>query len=143
MKILLIDSSAFFVDFAMRCEAQGHDVRVWMAPDEKTFERISIGDGLVHKVPTWEGSMNWADIILVSDNCRYMKKLEGYRDRGFPIFSANLEGTSWEMDREKGQQVLEAAGIECLPNHRFTKWDDAIAFQMANLDRRYVCKPCS
>ena len=114
-----------------------------MSPDEKTFERISIGDGLVHKVPTWEGSMNWADIVLISDNCRYMKKLEGYRDRGFPIFSANLEGTSWEMNREKGQQVLEAAGIECLPNHRFTKWDDAIAFQMNNLNTRYVCKPCS
>jgi phosphoribosylamine---glycine ligase len=143
MKILLIDSSAFFVDFAMRCEAQGHDVRVWVAPDEKTFARISIGDGLVHKVPTWEGSMNWADLVLVSDNCRYMKKLEGYRDRGFPIFSANLEGTSWEMDREKGQQVLEQHGIECLPTTRFTKWDDAIAFQMANLNTRYVCKPCS
>jgi len=143
MKILLIDSSAFFLDFAMRCEAQGHDVRMWVAPDEKTFERVSIGDGLVRKVPTWEGSMNWADLILVSDNCRYMKRLEGYRQRGFPIFSANVEGTSWEMDRLKGQEVLEQAGIECLPCIKFSNWDDAISHQKAHLDVRYVCKPCS
>lgn len=142
MKILLIDTSAFFVDFAMRCEAQGHEVRVFVAPDEKTFGRTSIGDGLIHKVPSWEGSMKWADLILVSDNCRYMKLLEGWRRRGFPIFSANMEGTSWEMDRLKGQEVLEQAGIECLPCLKFSNYDQAIAHQKANMDVRYVCKPC-
>lgn len=143
MKILLIDSSGFFVDFAMRAEAQGHSVRLFMAPDEKTFDRLSIGDGLVNKVPTWQGSMNWADLILISDNCRYMREIEGYRNRGYPIFSANLEGTSWEFDRLKGQEVLESCGIECLPTIKFKNWDEAIAHQMANLDVRYVCKPCS
>jgi phosphoribosylamine--glycine ligase len=143
MKILLIDSSGFFVDFAMRAEAQGHSVRLFMAPDEKTFDRLSIGDGLVNKVPTWQGSMNWADLILISDNCRYMREIEGYRNRGFPIFSANLEGTSWEFDRLKGQEVLESCGIECLPTIKFKNWDEAIAHQMANLGTRYVCKPCS
>src|ERR1700744_6504122 len=113
MRILLIDSSGFFVDFAMRAEAQGHSVRLFMSPDEKTFDRLSIGDGLVNKVPTWQGSMNWADLILISDNCRYMREIEGYRNRGYPIFSANLEGTSWEFDRLKGQEVLERCGIEC------------------------------
>ena len=142
MNLLLIDTSAFFLDFAMRCEAQGHSVRVWMAPDEKDFHRTTIGDGLIHKVPTWQGSMNWADLILVSDNCRYMRELEGYRQRGYPLFTANLEGTSWEMDRLKGQEVLESAGIECLPCTKFTNWDQAIAHQMANLQTRYVCKPC-
>jgi phosphoribosylamine--glycine ligase len=114
-----------------------------MAPDEKTFERLSVGDGLVNKVPTWQGSMNWADLILISDNCRYMREIEGYRNRGYPIFSANLEGTSWEFDRLKGQEVLESRGIECLPTIKFKNWDEAIAHQMANLDTRYVCKPCS
>ena len=143
MKILLIDTSAFFVDFAMRCEAQGHEVRVWVAPDETDFHRVTIGDGLVHKVADWKPSMNWADLILVSDNCRYMKVLEGYRNRGFPIFSANLEGTSWEMDRDRGQEVLQQHGIECLPTIRFKNYDEAIAHQIANWDVRYVCKPCS
>src|ERR1700688_651383 len=98
----------------MRCEAQGHEVRVFVGPDEKTFARTSVGDGLIHKVPSWQGSMNWAELVLVSDNCRYMQQLESYRDRGFPIFSANLEGTSWEFDRDEGQSVLEGAGIPCL-----------------------------
>ena len=142
MKLLLIDTSAFFVDFAMRAEAQGHEVRMFVAPDEQDGHRVSIGDGLVHKVPSWEGSMNWADLILVSDNCRYMKLLEGWRQRGYPIFSANLEGTSWEMDRLKGQEILEGAGIECLPCLKFSNYDQAIAHQKANMDVRYVCKPC-
>jgi len=127
----------------MRCEAQGHEVRVWVAPDETDFHRVTIGDGLVHKVADWKPSMNWADLILVSDNCRYMKVLEGYRNRGFPIFSANLEGTSWEMDRDRGQEVLQQHGIECLPTIRFKNYDEAIAHQIANWDVRYVCKPCS
>lgn len=142
MRILLIDTSAFFLDFALRAEAQGHDVRVFVAPDEVDSHRVSIGDGLIRKVPSWEGSMKWADLILVSDNCRYMKLLEGWRRRGFPIFSANVEGTSWEMDREKGQKVLKSVGISCLPEVRFSNYDQAIAHQRAHMDVRYVCKPC-
>ena len=142
MNILLIDTSAFFVDFAMRAEAEGHSVRVWLAPDEVTGKPTSIGDGLIHKVPSWQGSMQWADLILVSDNCRYMHLLEGWRNRGYPIFSANLEGTSWEMDRLKGQEVLEQCGIECLPCIKFSNYDQAIAHQRANMATRYVCKPC-
>ena len=143
MKILCIDVSGFFVDFAMRAEAQGHEVKVWVAPDEKTFARTTVGDGLVRKVDNWKSHMNWAELVLVSDNCRYVKQLESYRRQGYPIFAANEEGVRWEMDRDVGQQVLEQHGIECLPTIRFSKYDDAMAHQAANRDVRYVCKPCT
>jgi phosphoribosylamine---glycine ligase len=143
MKILCIDISGFFVDFAMRAEAQGHEVKVWMAPEEKTFERCTSGDGLVNKVANWKSWMNWADLVMVSDNCRYVKQLESYRKQGYPIFAACEAGVAWEMDRDVGQQVLESCGIECLPNTRFTKYDDAMKHQAANRDIRYVCKPCT
>lgn len=140
MKILLIDATACFVDFALRAEAQGHDVRVFMSAD-KDGERCTVGDGLLHKVDSWQGSLKWADLILTSDNCKYIRELEGARARGLPLFGPNAECTSWELNRSAGQRVLEEAGIECLPSIPFTNYDDALTYQLANRGKRYVSKP--
>jgi phosphoribosylamine--glycine ligase len=99
------------------------------------------GKGLLNKVPNWQGSMKWADLILASDNCKYLTELESYRNMGFPIFTSNVEVTSWELDRAKGQKILEEAGIECLPSIAFKTFSEGIAYQKANWDTRYVCKP--
>lgn len=140
MKVLLIDATASFLDFALRCEAQGHEVRVFMGPD-KLGERFRVGDGLLKKVPAWQPSMKWADLIMASDNCKYLRELEGYRRQGYPIFTSNMEVTSWELDRARGQEVLESAGIGCLPSIDFRTFNEAIAHQKANWNTRYVCKP--
>src|ERR1700743_227540 len=142
MKILLIDAPASFLDFALRCEADGHEVRVFMGPD-KDGSPFPIGDGLLHKVTNWQGSMAWADLILASDNCKYMRELETFRRRGFPLYTSNCEVTEWELDRSVGQRILEDSGIECLPSIPFRKFDDAIAYQLAHKDKRFVCKPCA
>lgn len=140
MKILLIDVLAGFLDFALRCEAEGHEVRVWL-PRDKFGDKMKVGDGLIKKVEFYEPSMRWADLILTSDNIKQIKQLEKYRKEGYPIFGANVEVTAWELDRGKGQEVLEAHGVKCLPTTVFKNYDDAIAFQMKNKDVRYVCKP--
>lgn len=144
MKILLIDPTASFLDFGLRCEAQGHEVRWFLGPDKlNDGGRYVVGDGLLTKVHDFRPSMSWADIILNSDNCKYTHELEGYRSRGFPLFCANLECTSWELERMKGQQVFKDAGIDCPDVVEFKRYDEAIAHQMANLDKRYVSKPCA
>ena len=140
MRILCIDATASFLDFALRAEAQGHEVRVFMGPD-KHGNRYPVGDGLLQKVRDFRPSMAWADLILASDNCKYMIELEGYRQRGFPLFTSNVEVTEWELDRAKGQKVLEECGIECLPSIEFKNYRDAHAHQMANKGTRYVSKP--
>lgn len=139
MKILLIDPMAAFLDFALRCDAQGHEVRWWM-PKEKDGSRNPVGDGLAEKVPDWRPSMAWADLIVLSDNARFLQQLEPYRRAGFPIFGPNLEAAGWELDRGCGVQVLEGAGIACIPSTTFTSYDKALDFVAAN-PRRYVCKP--
>lgn len=139
MKILLIDPSSSFLDFALRCEAEGHTVRVFMGPTKKG-ERSTVGDGLLTKVPEWESSMRWADLITVSDNVKYLHALEPYRREGFPIFACNLECSLWELERGTGQKVLENAGIECMPSVEFTDYDKAIAFVRKTM-KRYVSKP--
>jgi phosphoribosylamine--glycine ligase len=140
MNVLCIDPTASFLDFALRAEAQGHTVRVFMGPD-KHGDRYPVGDGLITKVPDFRPSMKWADLILCSDNCKYMVELEGYRNRGFPLFTSNCEVTAWELDRARGQQVMEECGIECLPTIEFKNYRDAHAHQMTNKGIRYVSKP--
>lgn len=142
MRILLIDPTASFLDFAMRCEAQGHEVRWFLGPDKAAAGgRYTVGDGLIQKVADFRPSMKWADLILNSDNSKYTHELEGYRERGFPLFAPNVCCTSWELDRSIGQQVLADCGISCLPCLEFTNYDQAIAHQLANRDTRYVSKP--
>jgi len=140
MKILLIDAQACFLDFAMRCEAAGHEVRVFMGPD-KDGSAYPVGNGLVTKVADWRPSMKWADLILTSDNIKYTRELDGYRQRGAPLWGPNCECTEWELERGTGQRVLEAHGIPCLPSTVFSTYDEAIAFQLKNKGTRYVSKP--
>lgn len=139
MNILLIDATSSFLDFALRCEAAGHTVRVFMGPT-KRGERSTVGDGLIDKVPDYKPHMRWADIILTSDNAKYIRELEGFRARGFPIWGPNSACTAWELDRDCGQRVLEAAGIAVIPSHCFSNYDQAEAFVRSTL-KRYVSKP--
>jgi phosphoribosylamine--glycine ligase len=140
MKILLIDAIASYVDFAMRCEAAGHEVRVFMGPDPKG-QRHPAGDGLVTKVPDWQSSMKWADLICTSDNTKYVKELEGYRNAGFPIFGCNVDAATWELQRDVGVEVFERCGIKTIPSILFKNYDEAIAHLDANPLTRYVSKP--
>lgn len=140
MKILLIDATASFLDYALRCEAEGHEVKVFMGPDKHGVP-YPVGDGLITKVFSFQPHMKWADLILASDNCKYLRELEPYRLRGFPLFCPNIACTNWELDRGVGQGILEAHGIPCLPSTVFKDYDEAIAFQHANKGVRYVSKP--
>lgn len=140
MNILLIDAQACFLDYAFRCEAAGHNVRVYMAPD-KDGSPFPIGNGLLTKVADWRPSMKWADIILTSDNVKYTRELDSYRTRGFPLWAPTAAATQWELDRGVGQRILEDHGISCLPSTVFSNYDDAIKYQLANKTARFVSKP--
>lgn len=139
MKILLIDATSSFLDFSLRCEAEGHEVRVFMGPCHDG-SRSCVGDGLITKVAHWEDHMKWADFIMASDNVKYVKALDAWRSRGFPLWLPSAETANWELERGTGQRILEAAGIATIPSHHFKKYDEAIAFVTANMGR-YVSKP--
>lgn len=143
MKILLIDAQACFLDFAMRCEAAGHEVRVYMGP-MKDGSAYPVGNGLLTKVLSWQPSMKWADLVLTSDNLKYLRELDTFRNSKecrAGVFAPTVAVTEWELERGVGQDILEASGIECLPSTVFANYDEAIAFQLKNKDKRYVSKP--
>lgn len=142
MRILLIDPTACFLDFALRAEAQGHEVRWFIGPDKlQDGGRNVVGDGLIKKIGSWESSMRWADLILNSDNAKYTYHLETWRRQGYPLFCSNRECTAWELDRLLGQKVLQQAGIATLSTVEFSSYRDAMQYQLAHLNKRFVAKP--
>lgn len=139
MKILIIDTMAASLDFAIRCMADGHEVRVWMSKDKKG-DRYPVGDGLIDKVSDWQSSMKWADLVFLTDNVEQIRELERYREEGFPIFGCNCECQTWELERGIGQNVLTEAGIKIMESTVFTNYDKAKEFVLKT-GKRYVSKP--
>ena len=140
MNLLIIDATGVSLDFALRCKAYGHSVRVYIR-NYKDGSRSRIGDGgLIERVSDWEKHMNWADLIFCTDNVLYIHPLERYRDKGYPILGPSVDTNRWEQDRQHGAKVFEQAGIPVIPSTEFKNYDDAIAFVIKN-NKRYVSKP--
>ena len=139
MNILIIDAMAASLDFASRCEAQGHTVKVYMPKDKRGMDFLT-GKGLIDKVENWRSWMKWADLIFLTDNARFVRELEPYRRAGYPIFGPNNEGTAWELERGSGQAVLEEHGIACMKSIIFSNYDEALDYLTKN-PGRYVSKP--
>ena len=140
INLLIVDATASGLDFALRCKAAGHTVRHFIRMN-KDNSRSMVGDGgLIDRVPHWEPSMNWADLIVCTDNVYYIHQLELYRDKGFPIFGPSIDTTRCEQDRCLGSEVMEHCGIKTIPYQKFTKYDEAIVYVIKN-NKRYVSKP--
>ena len=139
MNVLLLDPPGAFVDFAIRCMAHGHEVKQWIkkALDGSESE---VGRGIVPRVANWEAYMNWADIIILSDNVHQMTKLEKYHKQGYPIVGSNNIGSDLELDRTFGMNILEKAGLDVIPSTCFEDYNSAIEF-VKNNPIRYVSKP--
>lgn len=138
--LLVIDQFGCGLDLSVRAKAAGHSVRAFIRHN-KDGTRCEIGDGLIHRVGDWEPSMNWADLVFVTDNTQYIYRLEDYRDKGYPIFGCNMEAQKWEQDRCFGADVMERAGIKTIPMEKFSKYEEAISVVLKNKDKRYVSKP--
>lgn len=118
----------------------GHHVRVSMPLDKATGRRPKTGDGLVEKVDDWQRHVDWADLILLSDNERWLRPLDDYKRRGYPVFAPSYAAAQLELDRKKGQAFLEAHGIKTVPYQSFTDAKKAIDY-VKKEKRRFVCKP--
>lgn len=137
-KLLLLDIGGCGVDFALRCQWAGHQVRHYYKP----MKHPNVGKGLVQRVSDWRDHMNWADIILMTDINAYVEELETYFNKGYPILGTNRASQALELDREEGQHLLEMCGMETIPFLKFENVDDAIAHVLASGNKRFVSKPC-
>lgn len=140
MKVLLIDhwGGDGMLDFAMRAMADGHDVRWHIKRDDRNKW---IGHGLVSRVGDWRDHMRWAELVVLSDNTKYLRELDVWRKNGGPpIIGATVDSAAWELDRKTGQDVFKRAGIPVPPFREFNDYDSAIAF-IQREGRAFVSKP--
>lgn len=138
LRVLIMDTYGESVlDWALRCRDDGHEVK-WYFNNPQTD---NVGRGLIERVPDWRGWMRWADIVLMTDNTKHLRDLDGWRKEGVKIIGPSQEGASWELDRKLGMKILEKHGIECPAYKEFTDYDAAIKYVMKE-DRAFVSKPC-
>lgn len=145
MNLLIIDQldCGFSVDLAIKSIAVGHSVRVFMPKYNSDGSSCQNGEGIpgFRKVSDWGPSMDWADLIFVTDNTKHIHALETFRKQGYPIFGCGSEGARWEQNREYGAKMFEAAGIPTIPTIKFSNYDEAITHVLKNKETRYVSKP--
>jgi phosphoribosylamine---glycine ligase len=137
MRLLIVDPMGNGLDFAMRAQRDGHDVRLAIRITEKTK---NIGKGLVTLVDDFRKWVRWADLVFMTDNTFYTYELDKYRAEGVKIVGASIEAAQWELDRTIGMGIFKKYGIAIPPYREFTDYDTAIAY-VKREDRRFVSKP--
>jgi phosphoribosylamine---glycine ligase len=139
VRLLIVDPQGNALDFALRAQKDGHDVRLMIRQTEKTKH---IGRGLVNVIDDYAPWIRWADLVFMTDNTKYTYDLDQrWRPYGIKIVGASCATADWEINRVKGMEVFKKAGIEVPRYREFTDYDKAISY-VKREDRRFVSKPC-
>ncbi len=138
MKILVIGLDGSPLSWCLRCQRDGHDVRLFIAPHKNN---VNIGKGLVQLVDNWREWMRWADLVFLSDNSKYLYEIDSWRkDEGIKVCGATLESAAWELDRDKGQEILKKCGVPIIESKSFSNYDEAIEY-VKKEGKEFVSKP--
>ena len=137
MKILVVDPAASSLDWTMLCQKEGHKVKWYVGPDEKV---ALVGKGIVERVSDPREWYRWADLIVFTDNTRWIREAEFWRAFGVPVIAPSLAAADWELKRAVGMNVFKRAGIKVAESKPFTSYDPAIAYVKREM-RRFVSKP--
>lgn len=131
MRILAIDTTSNCLDWLIRCQLAGHECK-WYDRTNDSGEPRRAGEGIITKIQNYQEIqrkwLDWADLIYLPDNTRYIDMLEPYRIRGYPIFGPGVEAAHLELDRQAGQDSMKKAGLNIIPGKTFHDYKDAIRY---------------
>lgn len=130
MRILFISDSLLTGDFVLRLQAEGHEVKLYIAD----FELQNCYANLITKVSDWQAELDWVgkDGLIIFDDVGYGKAQDQLRADGYTVFGGTEISERLETDRQYGQQVFAQAGLDCLPTHDFASGQAAIDFISEN-----------
>jgi len=138
MKILIIDNMGLAVDWAIQCQAYGHEVFLWI--DKTDAGKINkIGDGLVPKIKRWQDKIEWADLVFVANNVCELEELDKWHKKK-RIIGPTFKAAQLELARQVGQDAFKAAGIDVMDCKTFKDYDKAIEYVKTE-QKRFVSKP--
>jgi phosphoribosylamine--glycine ligase len=135
LRLLFISKWGLIHDLAWEVKKEGHEVRYHIMSKADR----EVGDGFVDKVDKWEEHKDWADVI-VFDDCEFGTIPDRLRKEGKAVVGGTPYTDKLEMDRDFGQEEMNAAGLTVLPRWEFDSFDAAITFIKVN-PGRYVVKP--
>jgi phosphoribosylamine---glycine ligase len=135
LRLLFISKWGLIQDLAWDVRKEGCEVRYHIMSKADR----EVGDGFVEKVDRWEDHKDWADVI-VFDDCEFGALSDRLRREGKAVIGGTPYTDRLEMDRDFGQEEMNAAGMTTLPRWEFDSFDGAIAFIKEN-PGRYVIKP--
>lgn len=138
MRVLIADVELCGLDFAARCVADGHDVRL----AQQTRHPIGEGFEGVKLVGDWRGSMGWVGkdgLVVTTGNAKWLVELDRFRDLGFHIFGPTAQSAKLEIDRKAGMEAMKSVGIETPHFETFPDLGAAEAFAR-KADQAYVFK---
>jgi phosphoribosylamine-glycine ligase len=141
VRVLIIDADHCGLDFAMRCAACDHEVRLFRYSKKPT--RYAEGFKGITLVDDYKPSMAWAKdgLIFVTSNNRYIWELDRYRqDFGYKIFGPSVASAKLEIERSAGMEAMRAVGVEVPPFETFDSLEAADAF-VRKSDVAWVHKP--
>lgn len=128
---------------ALRAKLAGWQVKWYDAPRKDGTPRLA-GKGMIDKIEDFNELkakwLDWADLIYLPDNTRWLEMLEPYRLKGYPILAPSVEAANLEIDRDAGQKAMAAVGIPIMESKSFNDYKDAIAFVKKN-PQYLVSKP--
>jgi phosphoribosylamine--glycine ligase len=136
VNILVIDAESIGLDFSLRCQEAGHNVR-WFVDSQGEVSKE--GEGLVLRVESWIPHMKWADLIFLTGNSKYLNQLEPYRKRDFPIFGPSVASADLEINRALGMKTLKDCGID-VPEYKTFKTLKDAEKHVWKTGERYVFK---
>ena len=137
MRLLIIDPIGSGLDIASRALKDGHKVKLFIPQTDKLKY---IGRGLVDVIGEFEPWVRWADLIVNTDNTKYVKALDRIRKDGPCVISATEQSAALELDRAIGMDAFKTARIPVPPVKEFSDYDKAVNFVKKNM-KRYVSKP--
>jgi phosphoribosylamine--glycine ligase len=135
LRFLFISKWGLIHDLGWEVKKEGHEVRYHIMSKADR----DVGDGFVDKVERWEDHKDWADVIIF-DDCEFGTLPDRLRKEGKAVIGGTPYTDKLEMDRDFGQEEMQAAGLTVLPRWEFDSFDAAITFIKVN-PGRYVVKP--
>ena len=137
MRLLIVDFPGSGLDLAIRATVAGHEVKLAIKQGEK---QKHIGKGIVDVVDDFRPWLRWANLVVATDNTKYIVELDRHRRDGGVVIAPSPVTAEWEHDRQIGQRVFRRAGIATLPSIEFDDYDRAIAYVTRTMGR-FVSKP--
>lgn len=136
MRVLFISTHCEGLGVAQKVVQEGHQVRFYCA--NPAF-RLA-GNNIIERVESFRPSIGWADLVI-ADMVGFGKYAELFKDHGKKVLSCSLVADLAELNRSKGMELFEKAGIN-VPQYWYFNSPDDYRIDNEAPKSDIVIKPC-